>query len=1024
MENQRGAFKKNERGRGRGGRGAKQSFKASNYRYFGFGPSGVLNGLVVQPSNRRQGYTSHIDRGRYSREAENIAESFPAAQASQSDAANKDRDLIEAAANGNVASFSAVLKQCVNCTSQNGLDLALLEATKRGYKSIVQQLIRAGARTCGLDEQGYTPLMIASEKGYLDIATALLKKSANVSAVSFNGQTSLHVALQPCGASDMLSLLLYHGADVNVGCGEGSTPLMRALELQDLDAIKILIDAGAKLDRYKNKRGETAWDVAKRLDLHQVLSFMNDEVHMSKKNYNKQSALMRAAASCNLEAFKLLLDCSYTEVNKTNKEGSTLMQIVKTLCRQTGNNRDSPGTSKRFEMIKLLLQNGAKADDCSTKEGNALILAVKSGQNELVQLLCMSQIKLNYLVNDKTALMIAAEKGHVDIVNTLLNAGADYKLKNSKQEDALLIAFKYGQVNCAKLLLQKRANLNVVKAAIVSIDNNRVSSLQYLLTHHELDVNTKCLLHRAIQQNNAAVVKLLIDKGADVNQLNDSMDSPLQLACNKDVSCVELLIKNGADVNLGHPLSGPPIIRAVPNVAKVLLQHGADVNKASASGETALMQACGCFGNTYDMVKLLLDAGADVNLMSDKGDTCLHYAVSTENIGNIKLLLEYGADVNAVTNSGDTPFLLAAEVGNVEILQLFLDKGAKVDVYDSQGCNALLRAIKMCDVSTEVVRLLAFDKEHLNKQSNRGYTPLMLAAEMVNYELMKTLLELGADVHVVNKEEPRKNDITALSILLDSSQIFKDSDIKCIEELLKYGAMSSLPKRCLSVFHKMIVLDKRRLVQLFVTHGMSPCNVDLQPISFRMGAFFEMQMLRYSMNAASPLSAALASGNSHIARYLAGNWFLTASDLTVFSQCSKLRDFLESISMQDCVDFLEEFTSQPLSLMKLSFVAASAAIGSPPGRQERIMQLPIPSVIKDKLLFKNEEVPMDYGTDASHNRLGFLDVGINMVDHVPDSPSGVFFDFDDPRQLMYDSDSDLCFSSVMYDDSDDTFMYI
>ncbi|KAH9502785.1 hypothetical protein Btru_069781 [Bulinus truncatus] len=1019
MEYKRGSFN----GRGRGSRGARNNFRATSSGYFGTGTPGVKNSFVVHSSRTKQAFSNsfHSDRGKVpSRETFKTDENpYFETDKSVPGAANRDKELIDAAAKGQITNLSNILKTSLNHISRHGLDLALLEAAKRGNKLIIQHLLRSGARTIGQDEQGHTPLMIAAEKGFLDIADILLRKGANVNAVNYAGKTALMLALQPCGASALISLLLHYNSDVNIQCKQGCTPVIRAIELKDLDAIKLLIDAGANLDRLRNQNGETAFDVATRVDMSHVLSLMLEELQFGKKNHTKQTALMKAAASCNIDAFKLLLDCSYTNIDRVNKDGSTLMQIVRALCKQ--NHKDSANTAKRFEMIKLLLQNGAEADDCPMKEGNALFVAVKSGQNEVVQLLCHNRVKLNYLINDKTALMLAIEKGNIELVRILLGAGADWKVKNSRQEDALLIAFKYGQIDCAKILIQRLASFNTMKAAITAIENNRPSSLHYILTHHELNINSKYLLHRAIQQNSVPLVKLLIDKGADVNLPNECMDSPLFLACNKDVSCVELLIKNGADVNLGHPSSGPPLIRAVPKVARVLLKHGADVNKASASGETALMQACCGFGNTYDMVKLLLDAGANVSLTSEKGDTCLHYAVSSENLGNIKLLLQYGAEVDVRNDAGETPFLLAAEIGNLDLLKLFRDRGADVRIIDSQGCNALLRTIKTCDVSTEVVRFLAFDEEHLNKKTSTGHTSLMLAAEMVNYEILQTLLQLGADVNIVNTQDPKKTEVTALSILLDNVQIFKDSDIKCIEELLKHGAMSSLPKRCLPVFHKIIVLDKRRLVQLFVAHGMSPCNVDLQPISFRMGAFFEMQMLRYSMNAASPLSAALASGNSHIARYLASNWFLTPSDLTVFSQCSRLRDFLESINMQDCIEFLEEFTSQPLSLMKLSFVAASAAIGPPPGRDTRIAQLPIPSVIKDKLLFKKEEAPMDFGIDTVHNRFGFLDVGINIDTHSSDSPSGVFFDFDDPDQFMYDSDSDLRFSGVMYD-SDDTFI--
>ncbi|CAL1538046.1 unnamed protein product [Lymnaea stagnalis] len=943
----------------------------------------------------------------------------------------KDKELIEAASYGLINNFVNLLTQLKDSVTQFGYDIAAVEATRRGSKLILQHLLRAGARTSGTDDDGNTALMLAAEKGFLEMARILLKKGANVNAVNNAGQTALLLSIRPCGASDMISLLVANKADVNAQCKNGHTALIEALERKDLDAVKVLIDAGADMGKLRTSKSETAMDVAKRLGIAKVVLLLKEERGAGKyKKNNKLTALMKAALTCNVDAVGLLLDCSFTDVNRTVSEGSTLMQVVRALSKTNVNDvKKKIATASRIEIIKLLLQYGAHIDEYHTKDGSPLILATRAGQKEIVQLMCQGQTKLNAIAASRTALMIAAETGRVDLLTTLINAGADLGVKNSSHQDALLIALKCGHVECAKVLLQHNAVIDVKEAAKLAVGSKQMTSLQYLADNYNIDVNRSNLLHQAIIQDCEPMVKLLIDMGADVNKLDEHETPPLLLACSKGVSYMELLIKKGADVNLGHRLTGPPLIRAMScptpiAAAELLIEHGADVNKTNRDGECALMHACSGNDN-QEMVNILIKAGANVNLVCNKGGTCLQEAVKYGSINVAKTLLEQGADVNAKCESGMTAFLVAAEAGNIQILKLLQQAGADVNLEDNLGNNALLRALSSPDTIPDVVSALAFSKEHLNKQNSSGYTPLMMASDSCNVKMIDALIDLGADVNILSRTSNAMWETTALSVVLEKSPVYKSSDFMCIESLVKQGAVASLPSRCRAVLHKMIILDNRKIIQLLVTHGMSPCNVDLRPVSYKLGPLLQMQMVRYSLSDASPLNAALASGNVKVARYFAGNWFLSPSDLAGFSHRNNLREFLIAMDLKECVEFVDEFTSQPMSLLKLSFVAVSAAVGPPPGREARVRQLPLPAVMQDKLLFKNEEVQLDLQPDGVSNRMGMANLRISDDDSEFNDHGGIFLDYDDPLRFMYDSDTYMDYeSSVGLYDSDDTYMYL
>ena len=101
-----------------------------------------------------------------------------------------------------------------------------------------------------------------------------------------------------------------------------------------------------------------------------------------------------------------------------------------------------------------------------------------------------------------------------------------------------------------------------------------------------------------------------------------------------------------------------------PAVAKVLIEHGADVNMASRpAGFTPLHSAVADDEGeaTKDLVRMLLDANADPNARSATDGTPVHTAAFTGNIPVLQMLLAYGGDPAAADKKGHTPLDVARE---------------------------------------------------------------------------------------------------------------------------------------------------------------------------------------------------------------------------------------------------------------------------------------------------------------------------------------------------------------------------
>ncbi len=297
----------------------------------------------------------------------------------------------------------------------------------------------------------------------------------------------------------------------------------------------------------------------------------------------------------------------------------------------------------------------------------------------------------------------------------------------------------------------------------------------------------------AAERNDLAAVKSLLEKGSRPDEANRYHVTPLALACrNGNAEMSALLLKAGASVT---PPSAEPILFAATrtgnaNCIRALLDAGADPNIKGRNDQTPLMWAA-ALGNS-EAVQVLLAAKAAPTPQLDSGFDAFFFAVRAGHRDIVRQLIAAGIDGNSVRSPSKkgpklirphtSALLLAVENGHLELALELLTTGA--DPNDQRSglspLHAIVRVRRTVNgdgpdgipsprgsgsvVSLDFTRKIIAAGAHVNLQltsgnsgagrlNEKGATPFLLACQTGDMDLMKLLLELGADPKIPNADD-------------------------------------------------------------------------------------------------------------------------------------------------------------------------------------------------------------------------------------------------------------------------------
>ena len=205
--------------------------------------------------------------------------------------------------------------------------------------------------------------------------------------------------------------------------------------------------------------------------------------------------------------------------------------------------------------------------------------------------------------------------------------------------------------------------------------------------------NLETPLHITSKLGYLGVVKILIDKGADVNAIDIDLNTPLHLAFREVFSdklleltnssiirkisiIITILIDNGANINAKNIKRITPLHLAtekgIPMLVETLINKGADLDIENNLGDNPFHYACK-YGY-LKIVKIFISKSININVLNHCKRNSLHLAVQYDHPEIVKILLDNYININSIDDNNDTPIDIARMFKNYKMIELLKDK--------------------------------------------------------------------------------------------------------------------------------------------------------------------------------------------------------------------------------------------------------------------------------------------------------------------------------------------------------------
>lgn len=303
------------------------------------------------------------------------------------------------------------------------------------------------------------------------------------------------------------------------------------------------------------------------------------------------------------------------------------------------------------EEIQYAINNCSNLNFQDEYGRSLLMLAVRKNTDDIIQLLIDSGADVNLKNHDgETVLMHTA---NISIVNILLHAGIDVNAKSKIGETAAVY-----RLRCYNNVSEEIIHLLISNTNVNNQNDNGITALSLIVRQSASDTRTR-------------IIEYLLDNGADPNIKDIDGDTAIMSA---NIKYIPTLIKYGANINDRNNYGNNKLWQQFDfDTVVELIKLNIDINNQNNDGYTCLMEFCGkYYVKKYDKcIKFCIDSGANINLQNKDGNTAVHLAIQAKNFELVKYLYSFNPDVTIKNNLGQTATSLISDY--ITFFSSFLD---------------------------------------------------------------------------------------------------------------------------------------------------------------------------------------------------------------------------------------------------------------------------------------------------------------------------------------------------------------
>jgi len=623
---------------------------------------------------------------------------------------------------------------------------------------------------------------IMSEK--IDVFKMLLDKGANVD-VYYSGRTPLYYAVEK-NSAEMVEMLLNKGADVERAEKNYFKPIGYALVKDNIEIIKMIAKKTRSIriedDYYKNPQ------------IHRMINEFSDKatacllesgiggITFDADKYGT-TPLMAAVRNNKKETALILASREVALFKPAGPDGRLSndfhVRYTKTaeieLC-------DYLTLPENSDLLELIVKNDLDAAGLKKCGQNLMFSAITGGNTKAVELLSDKFNDVDWSENGISAADHALRKNRIEF-NEFLMKFPDKKTvaETGAAKEAYRIKPMAGKKGGGKI----DGNLFVETVRSGKIEDVRT------LIKNGADVNCpdrggSHAIYWAALRGNFDMVKLLVENGADTNAVNRHNDDPLLYTAiyENNTAIAKYLLDKGA--NPGSAMKSRKILhlaaeRGYDELIEAIIKHGGNANERDGHYETALFEAAA--KNNLKSAEKLIEMSAEVNIFNRAGETPLHIAASKGSIEMAELLIEKGAAINisglnppdgphavkrysgsnlvetsflipkrdrayAADDNFITPLIAAVISKQTLMIEFLIKKGADTDPVSQNRLAAIHYAIKT--QQNDIFETLLKNKASTAVRTPDGLDLLQFAAMSDNLYALKKMKELGFDINAVS----------------------------------------------------------------------------------------------------------------------------------------------------------------------------------------------------------------------------------------------------------------------------------